>query len=94
MPSTFQAGTDERNENVELRGRELEAIDIALRQFRQDRFSKSGDLKHFSIELTREPRKLFVTFGPDTDERTHRIDTGAQQIRHLDHVCDFITHPE
>lgn len=59
--------------DVELRGRELEAMEVALRQFREDRFSTSGDLKHFTIQLTREPGKLFVTFGPDTDERSHRI---------------------
>jgi hypothetical protein len=53
--------------DVELTGREIEAIEVALRQFRQDRFSKSGDLKHFSIQLTREPGKLFVAFLPDIE---------------------------
>jgi hypothetical protein len=59
--------------DVELKGREVEAIEVALRQFRQDHFSTSGDLKHFTIELTREPGKLFVAFLPDSDERSHRI---------------------
>ena len=58
--------------DFEFRGRELEAMEVALRQFREDRFSTSGDLKHFSILLTREPGKLFVTFGPDTHDRSHR----------------------
>ena len=59
--------------DVELKGRELEAIEVALRQFRQDHFSTSGDLKHFTIQLTREPGKLFVAFLPDMDERSHLI---------------------
>jgi hypothetical protein len=59
--------------DVEFRGRELEAMEVALRQFREDHFSTSGDLKHFTVQVTREPGKLFVTFGPDMDERTHRI---------------------
>jgi len=59
--------------DVELKGRELEAMEVALRQFRADHFSTSGDLKHFEIWLTREPGKLFVSFLPDTDERSHRI---------------------
>jgi hypothetical protein len=59
--------------DVELKGRELEAMEIALRQFRENRFSASGDLKHFAIQLTREPGKLFVTFGPEMDDASHRI---------------------
>src|SRR4051812_33999210 len=51
--------------DVGLKGRELEAMEIAHRQFRQDRFSASGDLKHFSVQLTREPGKLFVSFVPE-----------------------------
>ena len=41
-----------------LEGVELEAMEVALRQFREDHFSTSGDLKHFTIQLTREPGKL------------------------------------
>ena len=59
--------------DVELRGRELEAMEVALRQFRENHFSTSGDLKHFSIQLIREPGKLFVAFCPDLDERSHLI---------------------
>ncbi|HEX3420195.1 MAG TPA: hypothetical protein VHT01_03100, partial [Candidatus Udaeobacter sp.] len=36
--------------DVELKGRELEAMEVALRQFRIAKFSTSGDLKHFTIE--------------------------------------------
>lgn len=55
--------------DVELKGRELESVEVALRQFRIAKFSTSGDLKHFTIELRREPGKLFVSFYPDTMRR-------------------------
>jgi hypothetical protein len=59
--------------DVELKGRELEAMEVALRQFRENRFSSSGDLKHFRVQLIREPGKLFVSFFPELDEATHQI---------------------
>ena len=54
--------------DVQLKGRELEAIEVALRQFRVAKFSTSGDLKHFTIELRREPGKVFVSFYPEYHE--------------------------
>ena len=51
--------------DIVLKGREVEALEVALRQFRADRFSTSGDLKHFTVEFYREPGKLFVAFLPD-----------------------------
>jgi hypothetical protein len=54
--------------DVELKGRELEAIEVALRQFRENRYSTSGDLKHFTVELRREGSKLFVSFFPKYHE--------------------------
>ncbi len=58
--------------DVALRGREVEALEVALRQFRADRFSTSGDLRHFSVELYREPGKLFVAFLPDMHLQSQR----------------------
>jgi hypothetical protein len=54
--------------DVKLKGRELEAMEVALRQFRVAQFSTSGDLKHFTVELRREPGKLFVSFYPEYHE--------------------------
>jgi hypothetical protein len=59
--------------DVELKGREVEAIEVALRQFRENRYSKSGDLKHFTVELRREGSKLFVSFFPEMHLPSHRI---------------------
>ena len=58
--------------DVEFKGRELEAIEVALRQFRADRFSTSGGLKHFTIELRRRSGKLAASFFPEYDERSSR----------------------
>ena len=63
--------------DVELKGREIEAIEVALRQFRENRYSTSGDLKHFTVELRREGSKLFVSFFPEMHLPSHRI-TPAQ----------------
>ena len=62
-----------RPADLGLKGREVEAIDVAFRQFRQDHFSISGDLKHFTMEIAREHGKLFIDFLPDIDERRYRI---------------------
>src|SRR6266853_3073565 len=59
--------------DVELKGSEVEAIEVALRQFRENRYSISGDLKHFTVELRREGSKLFVSFLPEMHEPSHRI---------------------
>lgn len=59
--------------DVEVKGRELEAMEVALRQFRENHFSTSGDLRNFTVQLIREPGKLFVTFCPKIDEPSHRI---------------------
>jgi hypothetical protein len=62
-PMTYEGSAD-----VELKGRELEAIEVALRQFRKARFSTSGDLRHFTIELRRRGGNLAVSFFPEYDE--------------------------
>jgi hypothetical protein len=58
---------------AELKGRDLEAVEVALRQFRENHFSRSGDLRHFTIEVKRRGDKIAVAFAPDLDERSHRI---------------------
>ena len=65
--------------DVALKGREVEAIEVALRQFRADHFSTSGDLKHFTVELYREPAKLFVAFLPDYHPSTQRATPGRNK---------------
>ena len=52
-----------------LNGRDVEAVDAALRQFREDHFSTSGDLKHFTVELRRHGDRLAVAFFPEYIDR-------------------------
>jgi hypothetical protein len=55
--------------DVELKGREVEAIEVALRQFRENHYSTSGDLKRFTVELQRESGgRLAVSFFPELHE--------------------------
>ena len=58
--------TYEGRVDVELKGCQLEAVEIALRQFRLGQFSTTGDLKHFTIELRRRSGKLAASFFPNT----------------------------
>jgi hypothetical protein len=55
-----------------LSGCDVEAIDSALHQFRENRFSTSGSLKHFTVELRRRGDKLAVSFFPEYDEPSSR----------------------
>ena len=68
-----------------LNGRDVEAVDAALRQFREDHFSTSGDLKHFTVELRRHGDTLAVAFFPEYIER-HLIHAREKQIRCLHHL--------
>ena len=72
--------TYEGRADVELKGRELQAMEIALRQFREGHFSTSGDLKHFTIELRRCSGKLAVSFLPKYDERSSRALPGRNRF--------------
>lgn len=58
---------------TELKGREVEAIAVALRQFRDDRFSTSGDLKHFRVVVRRHSAEVSVSFFPEFHDPSHRI---------------------
>jgi hypothetical protein len=62
-PMTYEGAAD-----VELKGREFEAMEVAFRQFRKAQFSASGDLRHFTIELRRRGGNLAVSFFPELDE--------------------------
>jgi hypothetical protein len=50
---------------LKVKGREVEAIEVALRQFRKNHYSTTGNLKHFTVELRRESGdRLAVSFFP------------------------------
>ena len=78
-----------RPADVELKGREVAAIDVALRQFREDRFSTSGDLKHFTVELHRHPGKLAVSFFPEYHPPSQRGLPGRN--KHGTYITYFVS---
>jgi hypothetical protein len=49
----------------ELRGREAQAIAVAVTAFKRGPYSPSHDLVHFAVELERKGQQLEVTFIPD-----------------------------
>ena len=52
-------------ETTELTGREIEAVSVAVAAFKRGRYSASGDLRHFTVELDRHGKQLEVTFVPN-----------------------------
>src|SRR5215472_8810066 len=74
---------------TEIRGRHLDAMATALHQFREDRFSASGDLKHFAVTLQQRddtlapPESLLIAAlresSPDVINDPYAL-YGAQRI--------------
>ena len=57
--------------NLELRGREAEAIQLVTRVFKSKQGTKYagwpvyGDLRHYSVEIERHGKKIEIIFVPD-----------------------------
>ena len=66
----------------ELRGRETEAIGVAVAAFKRGPYSPSHDLTHFSVELERQGQQLKVTFIPDDPRRPgpNYVGTGGSTV--------------
>jgi hypothetical protein len=87
-PMTYEGSAD-----VELKGRELEAIEVTLRQFHKAQFSTSGDLRHFTTELRRRGGNLAVSFFPEYDEASsHALQQGISTDVH--HIFCVTGNPE
>jgi hypothetical protein len=69
LPPMDNYGWQEVTEN---RGRYVEAIDTALHQFREDRLSTSGNLKHFTVKVQRHGDTLAIAFSPEYHESSSR----------------------
>src|SRR5690348_8952941 len=57
---------------TEIRARYVEAMATALHQFREDRFSTSGDLKHFTVTVQQHGDTLAIAFAPEYHEASSR----------------------
>jgi hypothetical protein len=52
-----------------LTGREATSVQLAVSDFLQHRYSKSGDLTRYTVRVARVRKQLEITFVPDTDPR-------------------------
>ena len=57
---------------IAMRGRHLEALDTALQQFREDHFSTSGDIRHFTITVQQRGATLAIAFAPEYHEASSK----------------------
>jgi hypothetical protein len=64
---------------TEIRGRYVEAIDSALTEFRREKFSTSGNLKHFNVELKRHGDIVTVAFFPEYHEQSRKGPPGRNK---------------
>jgi hypothetical protein len=66
-------------ETVKLSGREAEAVNLAMRDFIAKHYSRSGDLRHYTVEMERRGRTVEITFLPDEPRslRPNEAGTGS-----------------
>ncbi len=75
----FQPARFAHGEPMQLSGREVEAISLATRDFAAKHYSRSGDLRHYTLELERHGRTVEITFLPDEPRplRPNEAGTGS-----------------
>ena len=67
--SCFALPAVAQQSDIVLSGREATAVQLAVADFLQHRYSTSGDLSRYTVRVARTRKKLEVTFVPDTDPR-------------------------
>jgi len=79
MIVSFHAAPLAHGETVKLSGREVEAVDLAIRDFFARHYSRSGDLRHYTVEMERRGRTVEITFLPDEPRplRPNEAGTGS-----------------
>jgi hypothetical protein len=65
MTALFYIGSFAQGEPTKLTGREAEAISLATRDFIAKHYSRSGDLRHYAVEIERQGRTIEIVFLPD-----------------------------
>jgi len=75
----FHSIPSTHGETVKLSGREAEAVNLATRDFIAKHYSKSGDLRHYTVEMERRGRTVEITFLPDEPRplRLNEAGTGS-----------------
>ena len=62
---------------LQLTGREAEAISLATRDFIAKHYSRSGDLRHYAVEIERHVRTADIVFLPDEPRPLRPTEAGT-----------------
>jgi hypothetical protein len=75
----FQPARFVHGETLHLTGREGEAISLATRDFLAKHYSRSGDLRHYTVEIERHGKTVEIVFLPDEPRplRPNEAGTGS-----------------
>jgi hypothetical protein len=65
------------SETVKLAGRDAEAISLATRDFLAKHYSRSGDLRHYTVEIERHGKTVEIVFLPDEPRPLHPNEAGT-----------------
>jgi hypothetical protein len=60
-----------------LTGREAEAISLATRDFLAKHYSRSGDLRHYTVEIERHGKTAEIVFLPDEPRPLRPTEAGT-----------------
>ncbi len=64
-------------ESVHLTGQELEAVAVAISDFKKHKYSVSGDLTHYTVEVQRHANEIEITFVSDSGPNGPEIGGGS-----------------
>jgi hypothetical protein len=72
-------GSIAQGETVHLTGREAEAIRLATSDFVAKHYSRSGDLRHYTVEIERQGKNVEIAFLADEPHplRANEAGTGS-----------------
>ena len=65
MIVSFHTAPIAQGEAVKLSGREAEAVNLATGDFIAKHYSRSGDLRHYTVEIERHGKTVEIVFLPD-----------------------------
>jgi hypothetical protein len=79
MIVSFHTALLAQGEAVKLFGREAEAVNLATRDFIAKHYSRSGDLRHYTVEMERHHKTVEIVFLPDEPRplRPNEAGTGS-----------------
>jgi hypothetical protein len=79
MILSFYTAAVTHGATLKLSGREAEAVILVTRDFIAKHYSRSGDLRHYTVEMERSSKNVEITFLPDEPRplRPNEAGTGS-----------------